>query len=161
MVGVGHRHDARAGEDIGEHLLDLLELRRHLLEQGIVVRVLSRGCRHQRGRRLDASRKEEDEPLPAKLAIDHRLPVADEPLVAAAPRPDIGRAFSLLAIAQEIRAIIRVAEPLHLQPKLVVQTGEQERELILERIECSGAAALRSAGSMTKPFETWQPLRSP
>jgi len=142
MIGVVHRRDPCAGKNIGEQLLELFEFRRHFLEQGIVVRPLSSSRRHERGRCLDATREEKNEPLPSKLAIDHRLPIPNEAFVATTSCPDIGGALRLLSIAQKISAVIRVAEPLHLQPQLVVQTSEQERELILERVEmfrCRGA----------------------
>ena len=49
-------------------------------------------------------------------------------------------------VAQQLSAIVGVAEPLHLQTQLVVQTGEQQRELILKRVEmfgCGGAQIRR------------------
>ena len=47
MIGVIHRRDARAGENVREHLLEVLELRCHFLKQRVVVRVLPSGRRDQ------------------------------------------------------------------------------------------------------------------
>ena len=84
------------------------------------------------------ARKIEDEPLPPQPALLHRLPVAREPLVARAARPDVRRLFRLLVVAEQLRAVVGVAEPLHLQPELLVETREDERNLVLEGVEMLG-----------------------
>ena len=138
MIRVFHRRDSRPDEDVCEHLVELLELGRHFLEQCAVVRVLSCGGGDNCRRGLDRARKIQYESLTTQPAFDHRFPVTDKTFVSAPSGPDVGSAFCLLLIAQQLRAIIRIAEPLHLQPQLVVETAEQERELILARIQMLG-----------------------
>ena len=116
MIGVLHRCDARAGEDIGEHLLKLLELRCHLLEQYIVMlRAVRAAVADDHRRVVDLPREVQDEPLTAQPTIEHRLPVARETLVSTAARPDVRRAFGLLSVAQQLGAIVGITEPLHLK----------------------------------------------
>ncbi len=115
MIRVLHRSDTRAGEDIGEQLLELLELRCHLLEQHIVMFVLCRRRRHHHRRCVDLPREIQHEPLTAQPTIEHRLPVARETLISTAARPDVRRAFGLFSVAQQLGAIVGITEPLHLK----------------------------------------------
>ena len=63
VVRVCHWCDARTREDVGEQLLELLELRRHLLKERVVV-VAPPGSRcDQSGRRVDLPREIEHERL--------------------------------------------------------------------------------------------------
>src|SRR5471032_1613190 len=152
MIRVLHRGDARAGENIREHLLELLELRGHFLKQCVVVRVLPSGCRDYRWRSFDLSGKEEHESLTPQPTVDHCLPVTRKPFVTAAPCPDVRRAVSLLTITQQVGAIIRVAEPLYLKAQLVVQTGEQQRELILKCVQVFGSSRAQVSWLDDKAF---------
>ena len=146
VVRVLHRRDTRAVENIRDHLLKLLELGRHFLKQCVVMRVLPSGGRNYGRRSLDLSRKEEDESLTPQPTVDHSLPVAHKPFVTAAPCPDVRRGFSLLMIPQQLGAIVRIAEPLHLKTELVVQAGKQQRELILKRVEVFGSSRTQIRG---------------
>src|ERR1700674_691478 len=120
MIRVLHRSDARARKNIRKHLLELLELGRHFLKQCVVMRVLPSGGRDYGRGRVYLSGGDENKAMAAQAAVVHRVPVTRKPFVTAASRPNVRRAFSLLMIAQQVSAIIRVAEPLHLKTQLVV-----------------------------------------
>src|ERR1700694_3036771 len=152
MIRVLRRGNARARKNIRKHLLELLELGRHFLKQCVVVRVLPSGGRDYGRRSLDLSREEEDKALTPQSAVNHRLPVTRKPFVTAAPRPNVRRTFSLPMITQQVSAIIRVAEPLHLKTQLVVQTGEQQRELILKRVQVFGSSRAQISWFDDKTF---------
>src|ERR1700681_3383994 len=100
MIAIGHRRDARAVKHIREHLLELLELSRHLLQQSVVLRMMASSCRDNGRRGLDLPREEKHESLAPEPAINHRFPIAGEAFVAATTRPDIRRARRLLLITQ-------------------------------------------------------------
>src|SRR5581483_9710314 len=76
---------------------------------------------------------------------------------------DIRRTLRLLVVTQQLRAVIRIAEPLHLKTQLLVQTGKQQRELILECVEMFGRGGaqvrrfddetFRDVAAFTQPVE--------
>jgi hypothetical protein len=138
VLGIRHRFDARAMEDLPEQFAELVELRSELLKDRLVVPPHGSTGEARRRGRIDLSREVEDEPLPAQAPLLHRLPVAGEALVACAARPDVRRLRGLLVIAQQLGAVVGVAEPLHLQPQLLVKAAEHERDLVLERVQMLG-----------------------
>ena len=64
--------------------------------------------------------------------------------------------FVSLVVAQQFPLVIGIAEPLHLQPLIVVEARQAgAQSLILELVQMLGdGALLRSGGSKMKPFET-------
>ena len=116
MVGIGHRNDASAlsRENTGQHLVELGEFRLHLLQRHLVERRQRLGAAGGLRRVVYLARDVEDETLAAEIAVRHRLPVAHEPLVSAAFRPDVLHLLGFLLVTQQRRAIVRVAVELHL-----------------------------------------------
>src|ERR1700730_7883598 len=103
MISVRHRRDARAVKYIREHLLELLELGRHLLQQRVVLRMMTGGCRDDGRRGFDLPREEEHESLAPESAINHRFPIAGEAFVAAATCPNVRRTLRSLVVTQQLR----------------------------------------------------------
>ena len=161
MIRVLHRCDTRAGEDIGEQLLELLELRCHLLEQHIVMFVLCRREFRSAPRRTPCEEEIRARGQNDEAEANQPPPVARETLISTAARPDVRRAFGLLSVAQQLGAIVGITEPLHLKAQLVVQTGKQKRELILEGVKMLGRSGAQVRRLDEEPFETCAAFAEP
>ena len=136
VFGVAHRpHRGLRSEDGPQRAREFLELGGQLVEQRRVVVAQAIARLEHPGGSGDFNGEEERQTLAAQVAPQHPLPVACEPLVAHPPDHRIGDALRLFVVAEEFRAIIRVAGPLELQPSSRSHQGEESPHLVLKCIQ--------------------------
>src|SRR6478609_2750881 len=93
VVEVGHRQNPRAArtEDFQQQPVEVRELGFELVEQRVVV-IAPGGNGLKRLRYIfQLTRDVKNDPLPAKFAFCHRLPIAREAFVTGALGPDVGK----------------------------------------------------------------------
>ena len=142
MVKVGHGQHAGAGagENADERLMNMAELHFLLVEELQIILAQGGVAAEGRGHIVQQPRNINDDALPPELALDHRLPVTREPLVARPFRPDIVEPPGLGLKPEQFRFVVRVGEVLNLQPLVFVQRSQKPAEFILKIVQVGDGA---------------------